>query len=272
MIQDHFRAFWMPLTVAVLFLALGCDNTFDPFNEDSREFSINGTITLSEDRDFIRIKDLKNPLNQDSTRVLDATVTLTNERTGDTLPLRDSVVVFDGVFTHNFWTDRPIQPGAKYQLVVERPDGRASWVSATMPKRTILNVDPAKDSVGCANGIVLNFENVPRARLLEISVGVKWNEEWRWVDEDIPTTFGFLPASIVESAVPDFVLEEFEDEEFFCTVLDDDTIQVAFTHFGPDWPADSVIADPTASNVENGLGIFGGLERDTLSKTILPPG
>jgi hypothetical protein len=54
-------------------------------------------------------------------------------------------------------------------------------------------------------------------------------------------------------------------------LLKNNYMRVAYTHFGPDWPADSIVANPLGSNVEGGLGIFGGLHRDTLRQAITLP-
>jgi len=263
------RYAWLWVTLITFLIGVGCDNTVDPFEEEAGQFSIQGVLTLSQNQHFIRVKDLKDPLIRDSTRVLDATVTLENLATGTTETLADSVVIFDGIFTHNFRTDQDIQPGARYRLTVERPDGRRSQATATMPERTEVDVTPPKtESVGCMEGIILRFQNVPDERLLRRSVGVRWNDELHWVRDDVDTQNGFRPVSIVEEVIPRRVLDTAPSEALYCTLLDDNRVRIAYTHFGPDWPTDRVLANPIRSNVENGLGVFGGVHRDTLVRTL----
>jgi hypothetical protein len=48
-------------------------------------------------------------------------------------------------------------------------------------------------------------------------------------------------------------------------------LRIDYTHFGPDWPSDSVVAAPFASRVENEPGVFGGIHRDTVRKSTTLP-
>lgn len=278
--MSHHRAwvFLAPLALAGLLLWTGCDNTLEPFDEETGQFSIQGLLTLSQETHFIRVKDLNDPITPDSTRTLDVTVTLENTATGTTEQLTDSVVVFDGIFTHNFRTDQDIQPGVTYELTVERPDGRSAQAIATMPERTELEVSPAKpEAIRCDRGIVLKFQNVPAARFLRIFVGLKYERDWKWVKvQDSDTELGISPANFVQEILSERILRsEFGDnwrnaKRLYCTLLDTDTFRIAYTHFGPDWPPDSVLANPIESSVKNGLGVFGGVHRDTLFRTVTP--
>jgi hypothetical protein len=256
------------LFISLLFLISGCDNSVDPFDSESGLFSIYGYLTLSSEQHFIRVKNLNDPLVEGSKQGLDATVTLENLDTGTLDTLSDSIVVFDGISTHNFRTDQPIQPGAAYRLTVKRADGGTTQATATMPKMTRVDVD-AEEVLDCDESVLLNFQNIPESNQLELSIAVNWDDKTQWVHRPNATTqTGIIPLRVVEQAVPDPALAAIEEPERYCTILDDGDMRIAYTHFGPDWPADSVLTDPTESLVENGLGVFGGLHQDTLNFTV----
>lgn len=261
-----------PVLVAMLLFWSGCDNTVDPFVEENGQFSIHGLLTVSKVKHFIRVKDLNDPVDADSARVLDATVTLENMSTGTTETLTDSIVTFDGLFTHNFRTDQDIQPGTSYRLRVERPNGRFSEATATMPPAATLEIEPTPtDTAKCDGQILLTFEGVPLDGLVRISAAVRWEDQLHWTEQKRLTlpTGGYVPWRIINQVLPDPVLRSVGDPAQYCSeLLDDDTVHITYTRFGPDWPADSVLANPIESSVKNGLGIFGGIQRDTVLRTV----
>lgn len=267
---------WTRIAIPVvgLFLLVGCDSSLQPIDEDAGLFSVYGYLSLTKNQHFLRIKDLGTPLLPDSTRTINATVTLTNLATGQSETLTDSVVSFKGVFTHNFRSDQAIQPDTRYRITVEQGGGQTQ-ATATMPEKTKVDFDPS-GPIKCTESVFVNFRNVPEKRLLRMSVGIPWRNHRNWVPQsNFDTGAGetlierFDAASIARAVIPERILGTvgFQAEKF-CSLLDDNKIYVAYTHFGPDWPADSVRTNPTQSTVKNGLGIFGGLHRDTLMKTI----
>lgn len=272
---DRFWLFGISVLIAGVALLTGCDNSVDAFEEDAGLFSIHGYLSLSGNEHFIRVKDLNEPLVGDSTRAIDATVTLENLTTGQVETLTDSIVAFEGVYTHNFRTDQDIQPATRYRVSVERPDGRTARATATMPPRTEVALDP-EEPTDCTEALVVRFRNVQEVRLLRVSVGFVWRNQLNWVDLDEPTVgsegtpvFSFAPATILDGVFPTSLKRNLGfDQERYCNQLNEDDFRVAYTRFGPDWPADSVLTDPLASSVENGIGVFGGLQRDTLTQRV----
>jgi hypothetical protein len=264
-------------SVALMALLLvGCDTTLEPFAENNGAYSVRGVLTLTQDTHYIRVKNLNQPISEDAPE-LDATVTLENLTTGLTETLEDSVVLFEGVATHNFRVDQSIEPSADYRLTVERSDGVTTQATATTPPFTEVDVAPETTAVACDQEIILDFPNVPTPRLLRLRAAIEWEgiPYWRSIDittrsDGTPTAF-VSAASVIADVVPAPTLETLGGASQYCTILSDDTLPIAYTHFGPDWPADSVRADPLASDVENGLGLFGAMHRDTLYKTVYVP-
>lgn len=266
MSSHHPRSIALAFICTLVLVTGACDTLLEPFDDETGVYSIHGILTLSEDTHYVRIRDINQPVTSDSTPGLDATVTLQNLDEGTTDILTDSVVSFDGTYTHNFRVDTDIQPGDSYELTVERSDGETATARATMPPVTEVEVS-AHEPIFCLTGPVFDFINVPDPRLVEISIGVPWNDSYRWVDRDVETQSGFLVWRVLEEALPRSVTAA-RDSNRYCTLLPDNKLLVAYTHYGPDWPADSTRLNPVKSNVHNGLGLFGGLHRDTLTVTV----
>lgn len=124
----------------------GCETTFDPFIEGKALYSIYGYLDVNRPVNYIRVKDLDTPITADSARKLNAKVTLTNLATGQSQILQDSVVRFNGIYTHNFRTTMDITPETKYRVQVTRPDGKsvsATTITPAIPKmNTTFSVSP----------------------------------------------------------------------------------------------------------------------------------
>jgi len=270
--RQHLLRLSIPVLGGLLLLA-GCDTTLAPFAEETGVASVYGVLTLSEGPSFIRVKNLNDPLIGDSTRTLDATVTLTNRETGATETLADSIVVFDGVYTHNFRADLDIQEETTYRITVDHPDGRAR-ATATMPESTRVDVRP-EGPVACTQRVRLLFQNVPKPCLIRAEVGIPWRNDIHWIDLETSQSGNapvgrVTPSSALREVVPESVLLSVGPPAEYCSLLFG-PVRIAYTHLGPDWPRDSVVADPFDSEVENGLGVFGGVHRDTILKpTTLP--
>lgn len=261
------------LLVALLVLLGSCDAKLQPFAENSGLFSIHGYLTLSDEPHHIRVRNLNDLVLDDSTQPLEATVTLKNLESGKTEILVDSVVSFDGMLTHNFRSEMDIEPEVTYEVSVERSDGRTSRATATMPG--ITEVDLIPDSgVACDSLLDVEFPEIDENRFIRASVGLKYGNVVDWHDIEFKelVTGGlrhrFKPAAVVDEVVPENVPPIVNcDAARYCNLLDDHKIRIAYTHFGPDWPADSTLSDPLRTDVSNGTGVFAGLRRDTVVAT-----
>lgn len=265
---------WVALLLTSFVLWVGCDTSFDPFTESGMPYSIYGRLTLSDSPDFIRVKAIDALNTPEGSRSLDAAVTLNNLTAGTSEVLQDSIVVFDGVYTHNFRVSQDIQPGATYQLTAEAPDGRTTHATATMPLLASTEVTiEGEPPCGEYSTVLIDFRNLAPGERIEVKVEVDWERGTRWVplpnDVELPAGGSggtiFRPYAIIEQVVSE---QLFESVSSPCELLEGNAIRVAYTHYGPDWPADTTIADPIKSNTTNGLGLFGGLRRDTLSVTV----
>ena len=255
----------------------GCETSLEPFDEDSGQFSIQGYMTLTGQENLIRIKDLRtSPLNT-SPQPLKSTVTLVNLATGQTVALSDSVIEFNGVYTHNFRVLRPLQSGVTYRLTVERSNGQSSHAIATMPTVEGTEFSPS-GTISCNEAFNLYIPSLPQDsvdRFIQASGGVFWDGQMRWAKLNDFETGRYTvatPSTIVARVVPDSLLPEGEGglspAERYCSELGIDSLSVAYTHYGPDWPVDSIRTDPIESSVKNGLGLLVGIRRDTIVRRV----
>lgn len=292
--------------LAALLVGSGCDNAIDPFSGRST-FSIYGYLDLSSQRQFIRVKDMNQPLVRDSTRTIDATVTLENLDEGTSYAMQDSVVAFDGVYTHNFWVDLAVEADTEYRVTVTRPDGVTSQ-STTRTPRAIAPV-PAPQRGDCLTTFTVRFPGISNTeRIRQVAVGFlpesgssgsggsppldrdrdsddAPQQEWVWVPAEgfeaiSISAYGgtrdvqlrFAPESVLATEIES--IDRRPPDIYYprCLELGDDRIRVAYLQLGPDWfdvPPGEVGFDPAESGfVENGLGFLGALRRDTMAVTV----
>lgn len=246
----------------------GCDNTIEPFSE-AGAYSVYGNLCLADQAHFFRVKPLNRAIS--SQEPLDVTVTLTNQSDGTTRTLRDSVIVFDGTPTHNYWTAFRPEPSTAYELTVEREDGTGTRAQATTPTAVDPAVVPSEPET-CRTEVRVIFRDAvaPRAA----AVGFRYEGTMYWVSRSpsigpLPDreTQGlrFTPQSILATEVPGRLGES------RCVKLNHDTLYVRFVYTGSRSIESGVGLnfDPTESRqVTNGTGFFGTVRRDTVTLTV----
>lgn len=255
--------------IGVVLLA-GCDASLDPFGDESGFYSVYGFLATGEETNYVRVRDLTTPPVTDSMRTLNATVTLENLASGRTETLTDSIVRFEGTYTHNFRVDQDIRPNTTYQLTVEGNGGKTTRARAKTPPVTEANVSPERGAK-CAGSIQIGFPQIAKPRFIDLALGMRYGGKTRFVPVEISGRGGayllflFKPAVLVEEVVHKEKLPFVDcDPTRYCRLLDDRKVRLAYTHYGPDLQPDSLRSDPFSSPVENGVGTFLGLRRDTL--------
>jgi hypothetical protein len=253
-----------------LLLVMGCENTIDPLRQDAG-YSIYGTLSMNDAVHVVRVRDLSTPFTAEATEDLDVTVTLNNNATGERIPMRDSVVAFDGVFTHNFRARASLDHDAQYSVVVEDPEGTRTTVRTRTPPVTQVRSQP--DSANCLGFFTVTFAPVQSKSLMDIDVGYVYNGRRTWIDitpseYDLNggvARFLFLAEDVLSETVPSQdnpATVQFLEPR--CRALDDNRIFIAYTRFGRAGRTTGDPYDPSQSGiVENGLGSLGVLFRDT---------
>lgn len=246
-------------------LLITCDNTLSPIDENKGVFSVYGYLDVEEEINYIRVKDLNTPLDADTTGSIDAEVMLEDLDTGTLDTLQDTVVEFDGVNTHNYYSAMDILYENKYRLTIERSDGEKVTVTATSPKRTNVEVSPTEEN--CITPFDIHLDAVDDPGDLNLWVGFHFNNRtfWALITSPDPIPPDEAPEQgITFRITPKIVLNEIFQpqaggEDVWCHELDDDQLIVRFTHFGPDFAEDN-----STSTLENPLQTtrFGALYSD----------
>lgn len=112
----------------------GCDDVFDPLQEnDTYYYSIYGYLDASADTQWVRVMPVREDLLAES-KPIDATVTLQDVESGETVVMNDSLLSYDHEqYAWNFWTTMKLNPEHTYKLTAERSDGRSSHARIKLP-------------------------------------------------------------------------------------------------------------------------------------------
>ena len=271
MISFALRSLLLALFVVVGALFSSCDNTIEPFSEQPA-YSVYGYLTSQEEKQFIRVRPLRKPIGA-SIESLDATVTITNQESGATRTLQDSVITFEGVDTHNYWTMFRPKSSATYELVVDGSDG-TTRIEATVPTGVDPTVTPDR-AESCDTPVRMVFREAETPAT--VNIGFRFDGELHWVprsDFDSPSgqedkVLVFFPSSVLGEVIPTGLREPPP-----CTQLDSEKVYLAFLYADPERSTENdrdfdVAFDPTESRrVEGGSGFFGTIRRDTLTMEI----
>lgn len=119
------------LFVICLFISSGCNQTFQPRQENNKYFfSMYGYLDASADTQWVRIT----PARQDfelPSELSDVVVTLEHLESGQKTVMQDSLFSSRNYF--NFWTTMDIENEQSYRIRAERSDGQSSQVTVHIP-------------------------------------------------------------------------------------------------------------------------------------------
>lgn len=124
------------LFAMLLFVALaaGCNNTFEPFQENELYFSMYGVLDLHADTQWVRIMPIGTTLFTNEPESNGVEVRLTRLSTGETTAMSDSVFVFgNDAYVWNYWQPMTLYPNEPYRLTARNEDGNESTALITMP-------------------------------------------------------------------------------------------------------------------------------------------
>jgi hypothetical protein len=257
-------------TVFILLLA-GCEFSVDPLQEnDQYHFSMYGYLDASADTQWVRVMPIRDSLFYEP-KPLDATVTLTNSASGETVDMNDSLFSYvQGVYTHNFWTTVDIEPAETYRITAESTEGKeaSSNVEVTLPEDfptplVVMARDRQSDKPDriYINGLEKVADVQTVYHVAANSGGSTLYTVPHLKDTSRTTSGGYV-------AVIDREEEQQKVNNFIANPVLKKQIFVAAG--GPDYPKlarieQSVVVLPEGiSNVENGVGFVGGI----VSKTV----
>lgn len=255
--------------ILFIFISLtvsGCDTSVDPLQEVNNSYSIYGHLEVGSNSNIVRVRNVNNPINKDSTRTLNVDVKLHNLDNGTTEILKDSLIQFEGVYSHNFISSMKILSGTSYQVDIHTPNDNILSATATTPEITNFNVSPTNED--CETFITLSFSPVKAPRYLDLYITFFYDgDQFRLPIASSPSSSegnvvsaGFTPQGLLDRYFKDDPTQGRSPVQ--CYELDSDEFLVEYTHYGPDFfqdtPSDSLDAPVR-------IGQFGGLYENTAS-------
>lgn len=281
-------SFLAPFLVSVLIIisTIGCDNSIEPFSEEST-YSVYGYLSTSRSQQYVRVKDLSEPITKTDSLPLDVEVVLESSERESSEPnfsevLKDSVVSFidEGAktFTHNYWTDRPIEPNTDYNLHVVESGKQIVTAETTTP--TDQDPDISPDNGNCLTDFDIYFGGVDDTRLVDLFAEVKHNGDWhrfeifpRTESEDTVVA-SFEVEGLISNLVPSQDRGRTRCKyEPRCLKLDSDKVKIEFVIRSPGWFGNSSSASFSldlldSKDVTNGPGFFRSLRQDQSQVTV----
>ena len=221
--------------MTVTFVA--CDASIEPITGERKQYSIYGSLNISESPNYIRVHDSKAVLNSEATLPINASLAITNLNSGLSEMLRDRIVKFDSIYTHNFEVNIPIEYDTRYRIDLE--DTKAGITSSLVTVTTKQSeITILEDSVACNSAFQIQLSDIDLAagERLDTEVAVKIGEEWRWTprissenrvyDEEAKT----LTLSWTPNEISRYILGPFEFIN--CCEFTSKQVRFRFTHIG----------------------------------------
>lgn len=258
--------------IFVLVILGGCDPTVDSFRENERHYSIFGYLNASADTQFVRVEPLRDGLLTRFPETLDAEVTLTNRATNRTVTLRDSLFRYlDRATAHNFYTTADIDSATRYQLRVQGAGEAESHARVVIPdsKPRLSVVSPVKDfeELNCQSPYRGNPSTVVAIQGVSRIVSVR-----ALYDLNATRSYGHLADTVhKESEAVEARIEYLDDICQMSEPAIPKTIKVMVAAGIPSWPEFLRLEETTellpgmVSNVEDGVGVVGGIMTDTVT-------
>lgn len=167
--------------ILLLVFGTGCDQTITPITPKGTEYSVYGPLRIGEAPNFIRVHDTNDLLNAEVTKDLDVNMLFTNMATGESAFLKDSVKIFDDLYTHNYEVEERIEFNNRYKFLWEDGDGFKDSLISQTTKESSLTVFP--DTVAeCGDYFYATLTDIDLevGEQIEPEAGVQFSEEWYW--------------------------------------------------------------------------------------------
>lgn len=240
---------------------------FEPLQENKRHFfSVNGYLDASADTQWVRVMPVRESLGMDTDLPVPV-VTLQHMESGERMVMRDSLFQFRGNrYAYNFWTEMQVYPMHTYRLTVAGADGRTSSAEATLPE----DFPPPQFRAPEFDADILEIREVEKLADTRVTYRIRHiqsGEVFEWVFPQLQNS-RFIPPATYRVAIHAGAMQAKIEESYCGIVIIERNVLVAAG--GPDWP-DFVsldkytvtLPDGDYSNIENGVGFFGGI----ISKT-----
>ena len=276
--------------VALLWFG-GCDSTdVDPFVEDGY-YSVFGYVNARADTHFVRVEALRDSSLLDTGPLGAAEVTITHVGSGERVTLQDSIFSYgEAGRAHNFWTAAlPIRPRATYRLTVRGPNGETTrsapvTVPALFPPPVQQGTRPVPLPGDCPP-----LHQLPNLSVRAESLRIRGIERLVAVNTYIslvrdppgptpPVVNSYTYQHLADTVhLPDGSVRAVVDygKDLCYTRYNRTgelrTIKVVVVAGNPEWPDflaltfEEQALPGIASNIENGVGLFGAVVSDTVT-------
>lgn len=264
--------YWLLLTAIFLLTLSGCNETFQPFQEnDTFFFSIQGYLDASADTQWVRVgtvrQNIEEPPDPEGIQV-----TLKDLESGETVVMNDSLITSRNILS--YWTTMDIKHEQSYEITAEHTDGNKSRVTLTTPSELPHVYIIFQGGVGVPPGVrifindtvehiadvqsvwyvILNPETENRRRIFSFPLR-----------KTLTHTRTFL-GSYTTRINWERELAQIEQEVGVSTAISVVSRQIFVAAGGPEWDDDISSIDDLEyfltgynSNVENGLGYVLGI-------------
>ncbi|PWN05261.1 hypothetical protein [Rhodohalobacter mucosus] len=239
MIIDSSGFGWLCLLSFIILICLGsCDSTVEPVSDHVASYSLYGVLDLEDSPNYIRVYDNSSLLTPESTQGLDVHILITDLTTDITTHLRDSVVVFDSIYTHNFVYESPVTFQNRYKIVLENNDGyRDSLISVT-PSETELTLSRA--AVECDQRFTVELKNIDltAGEQLIAEAGIELSNTWYWTSREKIRSYDEESNTLIVGWSPDDISFDifaggFEGRPYpGCNEFTSNKVRFRFTHIG----------------------------------------
>lgn len=271
------RILYLLTAVTVSFLILGCEENITAVTGTDQAFSLYGVLRPVADTQYISIYPITDLLAPTEPEPLEGTVTATDQTTGESYELRDSLVLEEnGHYAHFAWMPIRARYGHTYRIRVENLENQVSTTEVTVPQEASLEIREPEEtfSVGVTNPVFVT-EEVPRLMNVEVEYHIKFAEgEPQATTTRMTVSYNDEPREMDGGWIVDVNLSnDFEKLRSRLQILGDwsvsygialldMTIRLAVVNEEWDPPGgnfdDDVLVQPgTMSNVENGFGFVG---------------
>lgn len=222
------------LSTALALVLCSCDTDFSLYSEhEEGRYSIYGTLNVNEVRNYIRVYDTNKVPILSETRTLDVHVVLRNNNTSASELMTDRVLRFEDVYTHNFYSELPIEYDTEYVITLEDPDGYRDSLSTFVPgKASVSVINPDDD----CDRIVISINVFPvffeKGEFVDYSMKFMYND--REFETDHVSSVTRLDTVLVLQYQPNEILGNALGEELGITCIEDNigTFIFSFKHYG----------------------------------------
>lgn len=282
--------------VGSLLVLAACETDVSVLEDDtSVHYSLYGAFQQGKTEHYVRVEPVRDRTVRGTDAPLDdVTVTWTNLDTGveqtltqETIRLRDAdVAVFRALGTP--------QPGARYRVAVDGPDGQ-SFADFSMPPRaptilpqdTLIQYNCQREQPTRPNPVRVVVDDAQRIATLDpiyyvqpVQPGLRPGNPnvFKSLRSVSATTAPYEVRLQTGGHLLDAALQQFEIPPFGSPgPATADSMKIASAAASPEWPEEAtagfsldVFAQPTAySNVTNGVGLVGGVASDTVSVPVI---